>query len=168
MADGGITVALVSAGIICLIAGVIGGGLKGLGFDMPALQSLPRQVLLGGLGVALLAAGLVLRPSDGPAKPADKPNAASPAAEAVEKPAEPVEAATDAPKARPPGSESAWREAQTMLQKLGYYDGPDDGIAGARAADALRRFQKEAGLPVDGVPGPTAILMLRQRVAARP
>ncbi|MGA9567024.1 MAG: hypothetical protein WBS19_15995 [Candidatus Korobacteraceae bacterium] len=45
---------LLSAGVVCLMGAVLGGGLKALGFELPLLSSVGRQVLLGGLGVVLL------------------------------------------------------------------------------------------------------------------
>jgi hypothetical protein len=58
---------LLTAGLACLIAAIVGGGLKAWGIEIPALQSLKRQVLLASLGIALaLIGGLMLR---GPAPP---------------------------------------------------------------------------------------------------
>lgn len=42
------------------------------------------------------------------------------------------------------------REAQEVLQRLGYSVGTPDGVAGRRTVEALRRYQKEAGLPATG------------------
>jgi hypothetical protein len=42
------------------------------------------------------------------------------------------------------------QEAQTLLAELGYDPGPADGLMGARTKDAIREYQKAAGLPVDG------------------
>ena len=42
---------------------------------------------------------------------------------------------------------------QVALYRHGYYQGPIDGIAGPMTARAVRRFQKSAGLRVDGVAG---------------
>jgi hypothetical protein len=164
MVEGGITVALVSAGIICLIAAVIGGGLKGLGFDMPALQSLPRQMLLGGLGVVLLGAGLVLRGSDAPAQPKAKAAEATPSPTPTARPIEDAAPAPSAAGAVRTGPE--WREAQTLLRKLGYYSGPIDGVAGPLAFDAVRRFQRDSAIPIDGMPGAKTLALLRARAAA--
>lgn len=41
-------------------------------------------------------------------------------------------------------------EAQRRLTALGYQPGPADGAMGKRTAEALRRFQKERGLPQSG------------------
>jgi hypothetical protein len=45
---------LLTAGLVCIIAAVIGGGLKAFGIEIPALQSTTRQILLGTLGLILL------------------------------------------------------------------------------------------------------------------
>ena len=45
---------LLTAGIVCLIAAIIGGGLKAFNIEMPLLQSLKRQIALGILGAALI------------------------------------------------------------------------------------------------------------------
>ncbi len=41
---------------------------------------------------------------------------------------------------------------QEELNNRGYDAGPVDGIAGARTRTAIRSYQRDAGLPVDGVP----------------
>ena len=46
---------LLTAGLVCIIAAVIGGGLKAFGIEIPALQSTTRQILLGTLGLILLS-----------------------------------------------------------------------------------------------------------------
>jgi hypothetical protein len=52
----------VVAGLACLIAAVVGGGLKAFGIEIPLLKSLARQVILGAFGALLLIFGLgVLR-----------------------------------------------------------------------------------------------------------
>ncbi len=42
-------------------------------------------------------------------------------------------------------------EAQTLLTRRGYHLGPVDGIAGYKTRAAVRRFQEDARLRVDGV-----------------
>jgi hypothetical protein len=49
-----VTQILLTAGVVCLIAAVVGGGLKAFGIEMPLLQSVQRQVLLAVLGAGLL------------------------------------------------------------------------------------------------------------------
>jgi hypothetical protein len=46
------------SGIACLIAAVVGGGLKAFGIEVPALKSLVRQVVLGVLGAVLIVVGV--------------------------------------------------------------------------------------------------------------
>ena len=45
-------------------------------------------------------------------------------------------------------------EIQAMLQKIGYYSGPIDGIFGPQTQQAVIRFQRNFGLTPDGVIGP--------------
>jgi hypothetical protein len=45
---------LLSIGIACVLASIVGGGVKGLGFEFPPLQSTRRQVLLGCLGIVFI------------------------------------------------------------------------------------------------------------------
>ncbi len=46
------------------------------------------------------------------------------------------------------------KQIQTALQKAGYYNGPIDGKIGANSRKAIRKFQTDHGLKVDGVAGP--------------
>ncbi len=48
---------------------------------------------------------------------------------------------------------NAVREAQTLLNQLGYDCGVVDGIFGAQTEAAVKAFQKDAGLKVDGIVG---------------
>jgi len=43
---------------------------------------------------------------------------------------------------------------QVALQSRGIYTGSIDGVKGAATTKAITRFQRSAGLPADGVPGP--------------
>ena len=54
----------------------------------------------------------------------------------------------------PGQAEPAIRDVQTQLQAHGYKPGPVDGQLGPRTCEAVRRYQKQAGLPVDGVIDP--------------
>lgn len=57
---------LILLGIVVLLAGLVGGGLKAFGVEIPVLD--PKRV--GGVllaGAALLAAGILLRPAGAPA-----------------------------------------------------------------------------------------------------
>ena len=46
------------------------------------------------------------------------------------------------------------KELQKELQELGYHTGDIDGLYGAKTEEALKEFQKEAGITVDGKYGP--------------
>jgi hypothetical protein len=46
--------------------------------------------------------------------------------------------------------DEAW--TQTLLGKLGLYKGPVDGDFGPKSRAALRQFEQDWGLPVDGIP----------------
>ena len=48
---------LFGIGIACILAAIVGGGLRALGFEFPLLKSIPRQVLLFIIGVGLVMAG---------------------------------------------------------------------------------------------------------------
>lgn len=60
-------------------------------------------------------------------------------------------------------------EAQAMqeqLIRLGLYPGQADGVLGSRTKAAIRGYQRQAGLPVDGHPSLDLLAHLRQSVAA--
>jgi hypothetical protein len=48
---------LVTTGLACVIAAIVGGGLKAFGLELPILQSAARQGLLAIFGVILVAVG---------------------------------------------------------------------------------------------------------------
>jgi len=68
---------LLYAGLACLIAAVIGGGLKLFGIEIPVLQSLKRQVLLGALGIALILFSYSVRPTNEPTVQSSQPEPSS-------------------------------------------------------------------------------------------
>jgi hypothetical protein len=51
-----------TVGIACLIAAIAGGGLKAFGLEIPVLNSVPRQLVLGVLGAAFVAVSIWLIP----------------------------------------------------------------------------------------------------------
>ncbi|MFD2169082.1 L,D-transpeptidase family protein [Tumebacillus lipolyticus] len=53
-------------------------------------------------------------------------------------------------------------EVQRMLQNLGYYKGDIDGLYGPSAAAAVRSFQADKDLVVDGIVGPSTLESLAQ------
>lgn len=50
-------------GGVCLVAAIVGGGLKAAGIELPALTSRASRWLLAGLGAAFIALGIVQDPS---------------------------------------------------------------------------------------------------------
>jgi peptidoglycan hydrolase-like protein with peptidoglycan-binding domain len=46
------------------------------------------------------------------------------------------------------------KDIQAALKKAGYYDGPIDGKLGTKSRKAIRDFQSDKGLKVDGIVGP--------------
>jgi hypothetical protein len=66
--------------------------------------------------------------------------------------------------ATPPMQGEAVRELQQQLKALGYYPGASDGIYGAQTAAAVRRYQQEQALSVDGVVGSQTWRWLRAQI----
>lgn len=54
------------------------------------------------------------------------------------------------------------RSIQQELNALGYQAGPADGLAGKKTRQAIRAFQKQAGVRVDGQPSVELLELLRQ------
>lgn len=52
------------------------------------------------------------------------------------------------------------RETQERLKQFGYYRGTPDGIFGTQTYEAIRRFQEDNGLPVDGIAGQRTLSLL--------
>jgi membrane-bound lytic murein transglycosylase B len=59
------------------------------------------------------------------------------------------------------------RSIQEQLLRLGLYAGPTDGVLGTRTKAAIRGYQRQAGLPMDGYPSLDLLAHLRQAVAPR-
>lgn len=57
---------LVTAGIVLLAAAIVGGGLKAFNIEVPGLDSIVRQAMLGIFGAVLLVIGLIGIGSDEP------------------------------------------------------------------------------------------------------
>ena len=55
---------------------------------------------------------------------------------------------------------------QRLLNKLGYEAGPEDGIVGPKSSAAIRVFQRQVGLPVDGQVSQRLLKNLEEAVAA--
>jgi peptidoglycan hydrolase-like protein with peptidoglycan-binding domain len=68
----------------------------------------------------------------------------------------------------PAGSGSAYDQGtvqniQAGLQRLGYDPGPADGHYGPQTEAAIRRFQQDNGLPIDGQPTVAVWQQIQQR-----
>jgi hypothetical protein len=89
----GVAESLLVAGIVCIVASVVGGGVKMLGAEMPVLSSFGRQALLFAVGLAFLFASfIVMQPK------AAAPSSASPTASASQSgPAAPQSSPQPAP-----------------------------------------------------------------------
>jgi hypothetical protein len=59
-----------------------------------------------------------------------------------------------------PESLESYRELQKLLQDRGFYSGPVDGVMGEFTREAVKEFQKEEALTVDGVIGPQTVSKL--------
>jgi peptidoglycan hydrolase-like protein with peptidoglycan-binding domain len=60
----------------------------------------------------------------------------------------------------PPAVVERTKEIQRGLKRRGYDPGPIDGLLGLRTARAIRRFQADNGLYVNGMPTRTVYEML--------
>jgi peptidoglycan hydrolase-like protein with peptidoglycan-binding domain len=56
------------------------------------------------------------------------------------------------------------KELQTKLQSLGYEVGPIDGIFGPLTEKAVKQFQKDNRIKVDGIVGPQTYDMLAKLI----
>jgi peptidoglycan hydrolase-like protein with peptidoglycan-binding domain len=64
-----------------------------------------------------------------------------------------------------PAANPLIEEIQAMLAERGYRPGPTDGIAGGRTSDAIRAYQKDAGLPETGIADQALLDALNQAKA---
>jgi hypothetical protein len=62
-----------------------------------------------------------------------------------------------------PGASRRVREVQRRLNRLGFASGPVDGLFGPITQAAVRAYQRESGLEVDGIVGPRTLHGLRSR-----
>lgn len=60
-----------------------------------------------------------------------------------------------------PMPRSALVEVQWILNRLGYLNGPSDGVMGPQSTAAIRRYQGDRGLAITGVPTMDLLSMLR-------
>jgi len=59
------------------------------------------------------------------------------------------------------------KKLQQGLQKLGYDPGPVDGMLGSKTRAALRTFQQDNGLKIDGKPGKATVPKMEALVKAK-
>ncbi|MCD7872465.1 MAG: peptidoglycan-binding protein [Clostridiales bacterium] len=57
-------------------------------------------------------------------------------------------------------SGSEVKQIQKKLQELGYYNGSIDGIFGSETQNAVKKFQRNVGITVDGIAGSKTMLYL--------
>ena len=57
-------------------------------------------------------------------------------------------------------TQSENKQIQQRLKELGYYYGNIDGIIGSQSLSAIRNFQRDYGLTVDGIVGPNTLRAL--------
>lgn len=158
------------------MATALAAGLKATSVQIAPLLAAVQQPLSGSKAATIAALrvppapayllGAPVQPPPAPAPPVSPPPAPPPPAQS---PAAPVAAAA-APAAPGPSAtssvapapaqasmpaEEAMTEAdrrriQTVLARLGYYDGRVDGVFGPDTRAAIRRFQHEIGAPMSG------------------
>jgi hypothetical protein len=56
---------LILVGVVCIIAAVVGGGLNALGIELPVIESVRRQIVLGIIGIMLVIFGVLTSGGDG-------------------------------------------------------------------------------------------------------
>ena len=66
----------------------------------------------------------------------------------------------DPPTVKSGSSGDAVKLAQQLLTDYGYAPGPVDGAFGTKTEQAVKQFQTDFGLPVDGIVGPKTWAML--------
>ncbi|MBR5012487.1 MAG: spore cortex-lytic enzyme [Clostridia bacterium] len=64
------------------------------------------------------------------------------------------------------GTLSENKAVQSRLKDLGYYDGPIDGYLGGNTVPAIKAFQRDYGLQVDGIVGKATLSALGVSVGA--
>ncbi len=67
--------ALLTTGLACLIAAIVGGGLRAFGIEIPVLKAVARQTALAILGAGLVYSGFRAQPKKDTANPAPTPMA---------------------------------------------------------------------------------------------
>lgn len=89
------------------------------------------------------------------------PTRPKPAAASASPPPAPTQTDTKAIET-PASGNPRIRQIQTLLSALGFRPGPADGAMGKQTRDAIREYQRELGLDVDGEPSAELLAHLRQ------
>lgn len=50
---------LLTVGLVCVVAAIVGGGLRAFNMELPGIASVGRQALLGSFGILLIVLALV-------------------------------------------------------------------------------------------------------------
>ena len=133
------TSTLLTAGLACLVAAIVGGGLKAFGVEILIVASTNRQLLLGVVGVLLLGGALIVvqRP-DAQSKQQDAPQSREPPPEIKEPQvlSSPFVATERVP--------AVWkRNYELITGPLGRYEIPAiglKGISGPRVSEMLKQL----------------------------
>jgi hypothetical protein len=136
---------LILIGVGCLIGAVIGGGVKLVQVELRPVDSVKRQILLAGLGIALIVAGLIAGghfPGLGGGSTTEGGNETVPAGNSGETIASP-EQAKETP---PPADADADAKKQTATSS----PGPDKPVAVSRI-DIFWCVGEDAGAAREGV-----------------
>lgn len=79
-------------------------------------------------------------------------------------PEKPTEARVPVEETAQPSGEELVKQVQSLLTGLGYEPGPVDGKMGTKTAEAIKAFQKEAGLAQDGKPSVELLDALKSKI----
>jgi peptidoglycan hydrolase-like protein with peptidoglycan-binding domain len=66
-----------------------------------------------------------------------------------------------------PAASETTRGIQAGLVKLGFDPGPVDGVAGSKTRSAIRAYQQQYGLAVDGLPSPEVLAHFQGKLAGK-
>jgi len=105
-----------------------------------------------------------LRPASPASQAPTRPTASTPPAP---NPAPPVATAAPEPSEPAAATNAEVSEIQTLLTRLGFDPGIADGRAGQQTTEAIRNYQRELGLPVNGQPSEDLLRHLRQIAGVR-
>lgn len=108
-----------------------------------------------------------LRPSSATSSPTSPTPAASATSPASPKPSPSVASATPEPSEPAAITSAEIEEIQTLLARLGFSPGVADGRTGQKTTEAIRNYQTELGLAVDGEPSEYLLRHLRQIAGVR-